>query len=104
MTAEIYPHESWHWRMAVATMSLGLFGLLGLASTSGQANAAGGQLVGLTLLGIALYAGWISKFWNRVRYLEQPHKTLVWTIAVVGFVFVGIFIVALKLLPFMERD
>lgn len=95
----VYPHEGWHWRMALATLFLGMLGVVSVASAlSPGARATPGIDLGYlaggaVLTGAVVYAAWISQFWNRVRSLRQPHKSAVWLIAIAGFVLAGVFIV-----------
>jgi hypothetical protein len=99
LTGAMYPHEGWHWRMAIASLFVGLVGIAILgaafpATTHGFDPAA--FLGGAAVLSIVGYAAWASAFWNRVRYLGQPHKSAVWIVAIVGFALAGVFIVLLR--------
>lgn len=96
-----YPHEGWHWRMALASLFMGLLGFVALAGampSAGRSLDAAALAGGIALLGTVAYAAWASAFWNRVRYLGQPHKSAVWLIAIAGFALAGVFIILFVLL------
>lgn len=100
MTRFELPHESFHWRMAVSTLFMGLLAAIilaqGLNGTSYKPGPDFAMLLGgASLLGAVLYAAYASGFWNHVRYLPQPQKALVWTAAIGGFVLLGIFWIVL---------
>lgn len=94
-------HEDWHWRMALNSGALLLFGLWAVITTWNTAANFGGPTywtlaaVGVGSVGAVVYAGVVSRFWNRVRGLPQPEKSVVWTVAAVGFVFAGLILIAL---------
>lgn len=88
--------ETFHWRMAFASLSVGLIGavLVGQAAHPQLEAAIVAESVagGVVLLAAVAYAAWTSRFWNHVRYLQQPQKSFVWLIAIAGFAIVGIVI------------